>query len=48
MSELGDKSAARIAFGRAIEIDPTAADARNDFGVFLYRSDETRPGRSRS
>ena len=41
MSELGDKSAARIAFGRAIEIDPASADARNDFGVFLFRSDET-------
>ena len=40
MSELGDKSAARIAFGRAIEIDPASADARNDFGVFLFRSDE--------
>ena len=40
MGELGDKSAARIAFGRAIEIDPASADARNDFGVFLFRSDE--------
>lgn len=40
MSELGDKSAARIAFGRAIEIDPASAEARNDFGVFLFRSDE--------
>ena len=43
MSALGDKSAARIAFGRAIEIDPTSAEARNDFGVFLFRSDETGP-----
>ena len=41
MSELGDKSAARIGFGRAIEIDPASAEARNDYGVFLYRSDET-------
>lgn len=40
MSELGDKSAARIAFGRAIEIDPASADARNDFGVFLFRSED--------
>src|SRR4029079_15097281 len=40
MSALGDKSAARLAFGRAIEIDPISAPARNDFGVFLYRSDE--------
>jgi tetratricopeptide (TPR) repeat protein len=40
MSDLGDKSAARIAFGRAIEIDPASADARNDFGVFLFRSED--------
>ena len=40
MSELGDRSAARIAFGRAIEIDPASGEAHNDFGVFLYRSDE--------
>ncbi len=33
-----DKTAARIAYGRAIEIDPTDALARNDFGVFLFRS----------
>ncbi len=36
-----DKTAARIAYGRAIEIDPTDATARNDFGVFLFRSGET-------
>ena len=47
MSALGDKSAARLAFGRAIEIDPISAPARNDFGVFLYRSDEPT-NRSRS
>jgi tetratricopeptide (TPR) repeat protein len=35
-----DKTAARIAYGRAIEIDPASAEARNDFGVFLYRSGE--------
>ncbi len=40
MTELGDKSAARMAFGRAIENDPAAAESRNDFGVFLFRSDE--------
>ncbi len=40
MSEIGDKSAARIAFGRAIENDPSSAESRNDFGVFLFRSDE--------
>jgi tetratricopeptide (TPR) repeat protein len=33
-----DKTAARIAYGRAIEIDPSDASARNDFGVFLFRS----------
>jgi len=33
-----DKTAARIAYGRAIEIDPSSAEARNDFGVFLFRS----------
>ena len=33
-----DKTAARIAYGRAIEIDPADASARNDFGVFLFRS----------
>ena len=26
--------------GRAIEIDPASAEARNDFGVFLFRSDQ--------
>ena len=36
-----DKTGARIAYGRAIEIDPASADARNDFGVFLFRSDDT-------
>jgi tetratricopeptide (TPR) repeat protein len=41
MSEIGDKSGARIAFGRAIENDPASAEARNDFGVFLFRADET-------
>src|SRR5262249_18353158 len=35
-----DKTAARIAYGRAIEIDPGSAEARNDFGVFLLRSGE--------
>jgi len=35
-----DKTAARIAYGRAIEIDPASAEARNDFGVFLYKSGE--------
>ncbi len=40
MSEIGDKSAARIAFGLAIEIDPASADARNDFGVFLFQAEE--------
>src|SRR5262249_52977896 len=35
-----DKTAARIAYGRAIEIDPSDASARNDFGVFLFRSGE--------
>ncbi len=35
-----DKTAARIAYGRAIEIDPSSAEARNDFGVFLIRSGE--------
>jgi len=40
MTELGDKSAARMAFGRAIENDPAAAESRNDYGVFLFRSDE--------
>lgn len=35
-----DKTAARIAYGRAIEIDPGSAEAHNDFGVFLYRSGE--------
>jgi tetratricopeptide (TPR) repeat protein len=33
-----DKTAARIAYGRAIEIDPSSAEARNDFGIFLFRS----------
>ncbi|HKD11000.1 MAG TPA: tetratricopeptide repeat protein [Thermoanaerobaculia bacterium] len=36
-----DKTAARIAYGRAIEIDPASPEARNDFGVFLFRSGET-------
>ncbi len=36
-----DKTAARIAYGRAIEIDPSSAEACNDFGVFLFRSEET-------
>ncbi|MGH9317111.1 MAG: tetratricopeptide repeat protein [Thermoanaerobaculia bacterium] len=36
--EAVDKTAARIAYGRAIEIDPMDASARNDFGVFLFRS----------
>jgi tetratricopeptide (TPR) repeat protein len=40
MNELGDRSAARIAFGRAIENDPASAESRNDFGVFLFRADE--------
>ena len=35
-----DKTGARIAYGRAIEIDPASAEARNDFGVFLFRSDD--------
>ena len=35
-----DKTAARIAYGRAIEIDPANAAARNDFGIFLLRSGE--------
>jgi tetratricopeptide (TPR) repeat protein len=35
-----DKTAARIAYGRAIEIDPANAAARNDVGVFLLRSGE--------
>lgn len=41
MDELKDRTAARLAYGRAIEIDPASAEARNDFGVFLFRSDET-------
>ncbi len=35
-----DKTAARIAYGRAIEIDPASPEARNDFGVFLFKSGE--------
>ena len=35
-----DKTAARIAYGRAIEIDPSLPEARNDFGVFLLRNGE--------
>ena len=35
-----DKTAARIAYGRAVEIDPSSAEARNDFGVFLFRSED--------
>ena len=41
MDELKDRTQARVAYGRAIEIDPASAEARNDFGVFLYHSDET-------
>ena len=40
MEELKDLSAARLAYGRAIEIDPSSAEAHNDFGVFLSRSGE--------
>lgn len=36
-----DRTAARIAYGRAIEIDPASAEARNEFGVFLCRTDDT-------
>ena len=36
-----DKTAARIAYGRAIEIDPTQPEARNDFGVFLLKNGES-------
>jgi tetratricopeptide (TPR) repeat protein len=35
-----DRTGARIAYGRAVEIDPASAQARNDFGVFLFRSDD--------
>jgi tetratricopeptide (TPR) repeat protein len=35
-----DKTAARIAYGRAIEIDPSLPEARNDFGVFLLKNGE--------
>ena len=35
-----DKTAARIAYGRAIEIDPALPEARNDFGVFLLKNGE--------
>jgi Flp pilus assembly protein TadD len=35
-----DKTAARIAYGRAIEIDPNLPEARNDFGVFLLKNGE--------
>jgi tetratricopeptide (TPR) repeat protein len=35
-----DRTGARIAYGRAVEIDPASADARNDFGVFLFRSED--------
>jgi Flp pilus assembly protein TadD len=41
MEELKEKTSARIAFGRAVETDPTDAIARNEYGVFLARSDET-------
>jgi len=41
MEELKEKTSARIAFGRAVETDPTDAVARNDYGVFLARSEET-------
>ena len=40
MEELKDLTAARLAYGRAIEIDPSSAEAHNDFGVFLCRSGE--------
>ena len=40
VDKLKDHSAARIAYGRAVEIDPASAEARNDFGVFLFRSDQ--------
>lgn len=35
-----DKTAARIAYGRAVEIDPGSPEARNDFGVFLLRAED--------
>jgi tetratricopeptide (TPR) repeat protein len=38
--EAVDRTGARIAYGRAIEIDPASAEAHNDFGVFLFRSEE--------
>ncbi len=38
MDAVGDESAARIAYGRAIEIDSSSAEARNAIGVLLYRA----------